>query len=178
MIDLVLSESQFDIASNFGINTNLFETNLVNLSIVLIVLFYFGKGVLLDILETRKSKILLQIEDAKTQVNEAQSRLIQAEQDLALARNKVLTIQADAEILVEVKKRDLKESLSDKQKRLKEANNSIISFEKNKELTKLRYRVFNDALHHVKEYLNQSITNDLHLKINDYQLSTFNLMNK
>jgi hypothetical protein len=45
MIDVVLFKPQFDMANNFGINTNIFETNLINLSVVLIVLFYFGKGV-------------------------------------------------------------------------------------------------------------------------------------
>lgn len=33
------------IASNFGLNTNLLETNLINLSVVLSLLVYFGKGV-------------------------------------------------------------------------------------------------------------------------------------
>ena len=133
---------------------------------------------LFDILETRKNKIILQIQDAKTQANEAKAKLLEAEQNLAAARSKVLVIEADAQTLIELKKVELKESLREKQYRLKEANNSIISFEKNKELTQMRHRVFHNALHRVKKYLNQSITVDLHLKINDHQLSTFNLINE
>nr|YP_009371169.1 AtpF [Torreya grandis]APX55446.1 ATP synthase CF0 subunit I [Torreya jackii]ARR75290.1 AtpF [Torreya grandis] len=32
-------------AGGFGLNTNILETNIINLSVVLGVLIYFGKGV-------------------------------------------------------------------------------------------------------------------------------------
>lgn len=32
-------------AEGFGLNTNILETNIINLSVVLGVLIYFGKGV-------------------------------------------------------------------------------------------------------------------------------------
>lgn len=45
IINLVISSSYWPIAGNFGLNTNLLETNLINLSVVLSLLVYFGKGV-------------------------------------------------------------------------------------------------------------------------------------
>jgi F-type H+-transporting ATPase subunit b len=36
---------KWTLASSFAINTNLLETNLINLIVVIGVLFYFGKGV-------------------------------------------------------------------------------------------------------------------------------------
>lgn len=36
---------QVSLAESFGINTNILDTNLINLAIVIGVLFYFGKGV-------------------------------------------------------------------------------------------------------------------------------------
>jgi len=45
IINLVNSLSFWPLAGNFGLNTNLLETNLINLSVVLSLLVYFGKGV-------------------------------------------------------------------------------------------------------------------------------------
>lgn len=42
IINLVI---YWPIAGNFGLNTNLLETNLINLSVVLGLLIYSGKGV-------------------------------------------------------------------------------------------------------------------------------------
>jgi len=46
MMDLYGSSLwQFNLANGFGLNTNILETNLVNLAVVIGVLVYFGKGV-------------------------------------------------------------------------------------------------------------------------------------
>lgn len=45
IINLVIFSSYWPIAGNFSLNTNLLETNLINLSVVLSLLVYFGKGV-------------------------------------------------------------------------------------------------------------------------------------
>lgn len=37
--------NQLPLATSFGLNTNLLETNLINLGVVIGVLVYFGKGV-------------------------------------------------------------------------------------------------------------------------------------
>lgn len=37
--------NQWLLATSFGLNTNLLETNLINLGVVIGVLVYFGKGV-------------------------------------------------------------------------------------------------------------------------------------
>lgn len=47
-MDLLIPLSQFDVAGHFGINTNILETNLVNLAVVISVLVYFGRGVCAD----------------------------------------------------------------------------------------------------------------------------------
>lgn len=42
-------ENKIDAVGNgFGLNTNLLETNLINLGVVLGLLIYFGKGVCAD----------------------------------------------------------------------------------------------------------------------------------
>ena len=48
IFSLVISSCYWPLAGNFGLNTNLLETNLINLSVVLSLLVYFGKGVCVD----------------------------------------------------------------------------------------------------------------------------------
>lgn len=43
--DFFISLQFWTLARNFGLNTNLLETNLINLSVVIGLLVYFGKGV-------------------------------------------------------------------------------------------------------------------------------------
>jgi F-type H+-transporting ATPase subunit b len=45
MINSVIPPGYWSLAGNFGLNTNLLETNLINLGVVLSPLVYFGKGV-------------------------------------------------------------------------------------------------------------------------------------
>ena len=42
----------------FGINTNVLETNILNLSVVIGVLFVVGKDVLTSLLDERRQKIV------------------------------------------------------------------------------------------------------------------------
>jgi len=45
MINSVIPLGYWPLARNFGLNTNLLETNLINLGVVLSLLVYSGKGV-------------------------------------------------------------------------------------------------------------------------------------
>lgn len=47
-INFVISQKFWDISNDFGLNTNILETNLINLGVVLGLLVYFGKGVCAD----------------------------------------------------------------------------------------------------------------------------------
>ena len=51
--------------SGFGLNTNIFETNIINLAIVIAGLVYFLRGFLGGILERRRSSILADLKDAE-----------------------------------------------------------------------------------------------------------------
>jgi F-type H+-transporting ATPase subunit b len=44
-INVMTSWEWWSPAGGFGVNTNLLETNLINLTVVIGVLIYFGKGV-------------------------------------------------------------------------------------------------------------------------------------
>lgn len=81
----------------FGLNLNLFETNLINLVIVIGVLVWFLKGFLGGILERRRQAILAELSDAEQRLQVATTALSQAQQDLAAAQQKADQIRLDGE---------------------------------------------------------------------------------
>lgn len=88
-------------SEGFGINLNLFQTNLINLIIVIGVLGWFLKGFLGGILERRRQAILHDLDDAETRLKKATADLAKAQADLAAAQQKAETILADGKARAE-----------------------------------------------------------------------------
>jgi F-type H+-transporting ATPase subunit b len=88
-------------SEGFGINLNLFETNLINLIIVIGVLGWFLKGFLGGILERRRQAILHDLDDAETRLRTAAADLAKAQADLAAAQDKASKILADGKLRAE-----------------------------------------------------------------------------
>ena len=63
----------------FGLNLNPFETNIINLAIVIAGLVYFLKGFLGSILERRRSAILTDLRDAEERLADATTSLADAQ---------------------------------------------------------------------------------------------------
>ncbi|KAK9661475.1 hypothetical protein RND81_O120800 [Saponaria officinalis] len=74
----------------FGVNTDILATNLINLSVVIGVLVFFGKGVLSDLLDNRKQKILNTIRNSE----ELRGRAIE-QLEKARVRLRKIEIEAD-----------------------------------------------------------------------------------
>jgi len=77
----------------FGINTNVLETNILNLSVVIGVLFVVGKDVLTSLLDERRQKIVQSLEDVETRYKQAQQKLEEANLELSTAVEKAKEIR-------------------------------------------------------------------------------------
>ncbi|MFO0077402.1 MAG: F0F1 ATP synthase subunit B, partial [Cyanobacteriota bacterium] len=91
--------TSFILASHggFGLNFNPFETNIINLAIVIAGLVYFLRGFLGGILERRRASILTDLQDAEERLASATSSLANAQQELADAQVRAERIRADGE---------------------------------------------------------------------------------
>ena len=65
-----------------GLNTDILETGLINILILLAILIYAGRDFLGSLLEERKTTIVKSIQDAEDRLNEAKKRLNEAEKQL------------------------------------------------------------------------------------------------
>jgi len=90
----------------FGLNLNLFETNLINLVIVIGVLYWFLKGFLGGILGRRRQAILKDLEDSEGRLRQATTDLARAQEDLAAAQQKAEKIRSDGKARAEAIRKD------------------------------------------------------------------------
>jgi F-type H+-transporting ATPase subunit b len=104
----------------FGLNFNLFETNIINLAIVIAGLVWFLKGFLGGILERRRSAILTDLNDAEERLAAATTSLAAAQKDLAEAQVRAESIRNEGQaraqaIRLESEKRTVEEMARMKQ---------------------------------------------------------------
>lgn len=95
MTPFPLATELFAHHGGFGLNFNPFETNLINLIIVIGVLTWFLRGFLGGMLDRRRQAILADLKDAEDRLNVASAAVTKAQQDLQAAQQKAQQIRAD-----------------------------------------------------------------------------------
>jgi F-type H+-transporting ATPase subunit b len=85
----------------FGLNFNPFETNIINLAIVIAGLVWFLRGFLGGILDRRRQAILTDLQDAEQRLTGATASLAQAQQALAEAQQRAEAIRSEGQARAE-----------------------------------------------------------------------------
>nr|YP_010469138.1 CF0 subunit I [Tanacetum parthenium]UVF32506.1 CF0 subunit I [Tanacetum parthenium] len=162
--DSFLSLGQWPSAGSFGFNTDIFATNLINLSVVLGVLIFFGKGVLSDLLDNRKQRILNTIKNSE-ELREG------AIEQLEKARTRLRNVEIEADQFrvngyseIEREKLNLIDSTYKTLEQLENYKNETINFEQQKASNQVRQRVFQQALQGALGTLNSCLNSELHLR--------------
>jgi F-type H+-transporting ATPase subunit b len=84
-----------------SLNTDIFETNLINIVLLVGGLFYLLRGALSESLSERQKKILGAIQESEERLQEATTRLAESEKQLAQAQVVIDSIQKDANVTAE-----------------------------------------------------------------------------
>ncbi|MEB3265636.1 MAG: F0F1 ATP synthase subunit B [Cyanobacteriota bacterium] len=113
----------------FGLNTNLFETNIINLAIVIAGLVYFLRGFLGGILERRRTAIVSDLKEAEERLAAASTALTSAQAELAAAQAKAESIRTDAHARAEAIRLDSEKRTVDEMARLKQSSSSDLEAE-------------------------------------------------
>nr|YP_009767982.1 ATP synthase CF0 B subunit [Talbotiella gentii]QIS98600.1 ATP synthase CF0 B subunit [Talbotiella gentii] len=174
--DSFLSLGYWPYAGSFGFNTDILATNPINLSVVLGVLIFFGKGVLSDLLDNRKQRILKTIrnseelrEGAIEQLEKARARLQKVEMEADRFR-----VNGYSEI--EREKWNWINSISMTLEQLENYKNETIHFEEQRAINQVRQRVFQQALQGALGTLNSCLNNELHLRTISANIGMFGAM--
>jgi len=160
-------------AGHFGFNTNILETNVLNLAVVLaIVIIYIGDA-LRGLLANRKQTILSNFREADQRATEAQDRLRQAQQELEEAKAKAQKIREQASVTIEHEKKQFVRQTQEDIKRLGILQQETLKFEQQKAQNELAQKLVKLALQQVREKLNQRLTSSIHSAVNNFQIVLF-----
>jgi F-type H+-transporting ATPase subunit b len=144
----------------FGLNLDIFETNLINLALLIGILFYFGRKALTNILTERRSKIETVIQEAEGRLKEAQASLSQAQEQVTQAQAEAQRIrQAAGENAQAAKEAILARAVLDVE-RLRETATADLNAERERAINQLRQGVVAQALQKVESELQKGIADD------------------
>jgi F-type H+-transporting ATPase subunit b len=113
----------------FGLNLNPFDTNIINLAIVIAGLVYFLRGFLGGILERRRSAIVSDLKEAEDRLASAAAALSAAQNDLSAAQAKAEAIRSDAHARAEAIRLESEKRTVEEMARLKQSSSSDLAAE-------------------------------------------------
>nr|YP_009028288.1 ATP synthase CF0 B subunit [Leptobalanus sprucei]AHX81048.1 ATP synthase CF0 B subunit [Leptobalanus sprucei] len=174
--DSFVSFGHWPSAGSFGFNTDILATNLINLSVVLGVLIFFGKGVLSDLLDNRKQRILNTIRNSEELRNGTIKQLEEARARLQKVEIEADQFRVNGYSEIEREKWNLINSTYKTLDQLENYKNETIHFEQQRTINKVRQRVFQQALEGALGTLNSCLTNELHLRTISANIGMFGAM--
>lgn len=154
-----------------GLNLNIFETNLINLSIILGLIVVYGSKIVTNILNERKTRIEEEIRDAETRASVAAKALEQANKDLAEAKAKAEKIKAEAQVDAQRAAEAIKAQGVKELAKLKEAAGKELDSEQAKVMAELKQRIAVLALERVESELKQRLDDSTQERLIDHSIA-------
>jgi len=125
-------------SEGFGLNLDLFETNIINLAVVIFGLYKFLPGFLGKILEKRRTTILTDLKDAEQRLIQAKNSLSKAKDELASAKQKAEKIRNDCKARAEAIRLDSEKRTVEEMARIKQGAASDLTAEAARVTSQLR----------------------------------------
>nr|UEX91591.1 ATP synthase CF0 B subunit [Acer pseudoplatanus] len=174
--DSFVSLVRWSFAGSFGFNTDILATNPINLSVVLGVLIFFGKGVRSDLLDNRKRKILNTIRNSEELQGGAIQRLEKARARLRKVEREADQFRVNGYSEIEREKLNLIKSTYKTLEELENYKNETIRFDHQRAIQQVRQQVFQQVLKGARGTLNSSLNKELHLRTVSENIDTFEAM--
>ena len=131
---------------SFGFNTNFYETNILNLTVVLIIVVKVVGDAIRSLLDERRQTILSTLQEADQKVSEAKKRLEKAQRDFEEIRLRAQDIRIQAVQTIEIDNEIINQQLVRDLARLKERKLQAISLERQRISKLVSNKISNLAL--------------------------------
>nr|QVO52115.1 ATP synthase CF0 subunit I [Elionurus tripsacoides]QVO54105.1 ATP synthase CF0 subunit I [Elionurus muticus] len=151
-------------AGSFGLNTDILATNLINLTVVVGVLIFFGKGVLKDLLDNRKQRILSTIRNSEELRRGTLEQLEKARIRLQKVELEADEYRMNGYSEIEREKENLINATSISLEQLEKSKNETLYFEKQRAMNQVRQRVFQQAVQGALGTLSSCLNTELHFR--------------
>ncbi len=169
--NFVLLASEAGEHSGFGLNSDILETNLINLVIVIGLLIYAGRGFLGKILSARLESIQSAIADAEKRQKDASDKLALQQGKLAQAKTEADNLRKQAEADAKHAADVILATVDADIARLREAANQEISTEQERVIVQLRQQVAEKALANVQSYFDRGLSEDTQIELIDRSIA-------
>jgi F-type H+-transporting ATPase subunit b len=150
----------------FGFNTNIFETNVINLAVVIGVVVSFVGDAVRELLKNRKETIVNNLREADNRALEAQEKLSQAKAQLAAAQKKATEIREQGLVAAEKEKKLCIKQAEEDAARLKQVQQDTIRFQQQKAIQQISQQIVSLALQQVRQKLKMGASAPFHVSIN------------
>lgn len=157
----------------FGINTNIFETNVINLAAVVAVVISFVGGNLKALLEDRKKTIVNNLQEASLRAAEAAEKLNQAKNQLEFAKQKAKDIRAEGSVRATQEVNNCVRQHEERLSKLEEFKQETIQFYQQKAFKQAYMYVISRIMSRVKERLDKGLDSTYHVVVNNFYVSRF-----
>lgn len=157
--------------SGFGINTDIFQTNLINIIIILAVLIYAGRGFLGKILSQRLESIETAIKDAEARKLKAAEQLVDKQQKLAEVQAECDRLRLQAETDAHRASEVILATIAEDIERLKVSAAQELETEQERIIIQLRQQVVQKALAQVSVYFDQGLSETTQQELVDRSIS-------
>ena len=157
----------------FGINTNIFETNILNLAAVVAVVVSFVGGNLTSLLDDRKKTILNNLQEASQRAAEAEEKLIQAKNQLEMAKKKANEIREEGQVRATQEVQNCVTQHEERLSKLEEFKQETLQFYQQKAFKQSYVYVISRIMSRVKERLNKGLDPAYHVVVNNFYVSRF-----
>ncbi|MEN9519157.1 MAG: hypothetical protein RLZZ381_1745 [Cyanobacteriota bacterium] len=168
---LFLAEAHSEVEGGFGLNLDIFETNLINLTLLVGILVYFGKPVLSKILTERRSKIAEQIQAVEQKKKQAEVTLANEQKKLEEAKETAAKIRSEATTNAQKARETILAQGEKEVQRLREVAGKDLSSEQEKAIAQLRERVVALALERARSQMENVLNDDVQRKLIDSSIA-------
>nr|YP_010335841.1 ATP synthase CFO B subunit subunit I [Chroothece richteriana]UNJ14247.1 ATP synthase CFO B subunit subunit I [Chroothece richteriana] len=159
-------------SKGFGINTDILDTNIINLGILIALLIYVGKQAIVSLLDNRQQKVLNSLQEAEDRQQQANARLAEARAQLEQTQIVIAEIKKEAESTAQqVRESTFNQGKLDIERLVSSGKNSIVSAELQVK-KKLLQQVSKLALERVLTQLKAEINADMQSKIIDDNIAS------
>lgn len=158
----------------FGFNTNILETNVINLAVVIAVVVSFVGDAVRELLKNRKEIILNNLREADNRALVAQENLNKAKEQLAAAQKKAVEIREQGFVAAELEKKFFLKQTEENAAQLKQVQENMIRFQQQKAIQQISQQMLSLAFQQVRQKIKTgSKALFFHSKVNDLKIELF-----
>jgi F-type H+-transporting ATPase subunit b len=159
------------LAEALELNTDLLDTNLINLAVVSGVLVYFGRRVLTALLSERRQNILTTVRYAEERYRDAVERVNSAKARFEQMKERANQMRVDSPSRMRRELEEISQASDDELRRLDHLTMAALQTEERGTVKQLRRQIIQPALDRALQALRARLDHDLHTRIIDSHIA-------